>query len=59
LLYIGDNGRVVGMDVKYSCKQVQNLQPAEDIISTAEDTQYDAKTVMKLLNLFSHIKGRI
>lgn len=47
------------MDVKYSCKQVQNLQPAEDIISTAEDTQYDAKTVMKLLNLFSHIKGRI
>jgi len=40
-LYVGDNRRVVGMDVKYSCKQVQNLQTANDIISTAEDTQYD------------------
>ena len=36
------------MDVKYSCKQVQNLQRADYIISTAEVTQYDAKTVMKL-----------
>jgi hypothetical protein len=47
------------MDVKYSCKQVQNLQPADDIISTAEDTNYDGKTVMKLRNLVSHNKGRI
>ena len=58
LLYVGDNRRVVGMDVKYSCKQVQNLQRADYIISTAEVTQYDAKTVMKLWNLVSHIKGR-
>jgi hypothetical protein len=48
LLYVGDNRRVGGMDVKYSCRQVQNLQPADDIVSSAEDTQYDAKTVMKL-----------
>lgn len=56
LLYVGDNRRVGGMDVKYSCRQVQNLQPADDIVSSAEDTQYDAKTVMKLWNLVLTLK---
>jgi len=39
------------MDAKYSCKQVQNLQPADDVLSTAEDTTIrceDYHEVMKL-----------
>jgi len=39
------------MDVKYSCKQVQNPQPANDIISTAEDTQYDGEDCHEVMKL--------
>jgi hypothetical protein len=59
LLYVGDNRRVVGVDVRYSCKQVQNLQPTDDVILTAEDIQYGGKIVMKLWNLVSYVTGRI
>jgi hypothetical protein len=59
LLYIGENRRVVGMGGKYSCKQVQNLQPIEDIISTAEDIQYDGKITVKSRKLVSRVSGRL
>ena len=48
----------VGMGGKYSCKQVHNLQPADDVVSPAEDIQHYGKIITQLQNLVRHIKGK-